>query len=192
MRFFFTNHACGFLKAVRWAIFFGVLWSAMPSTAVADVSLLWGALDRPIVDRWLRNCDESGLSGEWPVAGVLTSMMGPRYHPILHRLKMHRGIDIAGHRNDPVRAISDGWVLIVGSGDGLGRHVVIDHPFGWQSVYGHLETVWVDAGRWVSKGEVIGRMGDSGLATGVHLHFELKYQKIAVDPLSFLAADHRL
>lgn len=99
----------------------------------------------------------------------------------------HSGIDLAAARGTPVLATLPGTVTVIVSAAGYGLHVVIDHGGGLSSLYAHLDTVLVTSGDFVIAGEAIGTVGSSGNATGPHLHFELRRDGIAEDPLLDLA-----
>jgi murein DD-endopeptidase MepM/ murein hydrolase activator NlpD len=99
----------------------------------------------------------------------------------------HSGIDLAAARGTPVMATLPGIVTVIVSPTGYGLHVVIDHGGGLSSLYGHLDTVLVASGADVAVGQVIGTVGSTGNATGPHLHFEIRRDGIAEDPLLDLA-----
>lgn len=117
--------------------------------------------------------------------GLLSSPFGWRErHPILKRPAFHAGIDWAAPLGTPVRAAANGEVVAVRTGyDGYGNYLKIDHAAGIESAYAHLSTFEVGPGQRVRRGELIGRVGDSGLATAPHLHFELHVAGQPVDPL---------
>ena len=99
----------------------------------------------------------------------------------------HSAIDIAGDTGDPVYAADDGVVVYSGwSYNGYGNLVVIDHGNGWQSLYGHLDSYYVECGLSVFQGAVIGTVGNTGNSAGSHLHFELMYGTAKVNPWNFL------
>lgn len=122
------------------------------------------------------------LNFRWPVESHVLS--GYDYAPSAN----HYGIDLGGEMGDPVKAVDNGVVVYAGWNDwGYGNMVVIDHGFGWQSLYAHLAEVDVICGQEVYAGDVIGRMGDTGEADGVHLHFELRSDEYGrVNPWDFL------
>ena len=109
-----------------------------------------------------------------------------RYHPILHEYRPHVGVDLAASYGTPVQAVADGRVEFAGWCGELGRCVRLDHAQGMVSIYGHLSeiTQGLDHGEWVSLGQVIGRVGSSGLSTGPHLHFALEREGHYVNPLT--------
>lgn len=124
----------------------------------------------------------------------LTSKFGGRYHPILHFTRPHNGIDWAAKIGTPIMAAGDGEVTEAGVHSGYGRHVEIRHADGYLTTYSHMDRIARDitVGRHVSRGEVIGFLGQSGLATGPHLHFEYKLNGIFVDPLTVKVPRARL
>ena len=100
----------------------------------------------------------------------------------------HWGIDIAGDMGNPIYAADNGVVVYAGWNDwGYGEMVVIDHGFGWQTLYAHLSVVNVVCGQEVYQGDVIGLMGSTGNSTGPHLHFEMRHEEYGrVNPWDFL------
>lgn len=109
-----------------------------------------------------------------------------RRHPLLHRARPHLGVDLAAPRGTPVRAVADGRIDYAGWDGGLGRCIKIDHGAALESVYGHLSEITPGAkeGAAVERGQVIGYVGATGLATGPHLHYALERDGYYVDPLS--------
>jgi murein DD-endopeptidase MepM/ murein hydrolase activator NlpD len=97
--------------------------------------------------------------------------------------QQHQGIDLVAVRGQPVTAAGDGVVIRAEHGNGHGNHVEVDHGGGVMTRYSHLSAILVVPGVAVKQGESIGLAGDTGLATGVHLHFELWRSGQAVDPL---------
>lgn len=117
-----------------------------------------------------------------PCEGPVTSGFGNRFHPILHRWKMHTGIDFGAPYGAPIRAAAGGTVLFAGYTRGYGNLVVLYHGNGVTTLYGHCSALLVSADQRVSQGQVIARVGATGLATGPHLHFELRHNGVAVHP----------
>lgn len=109
-----------------------------------------------------------------------------RYHPILHEYRPHVGVDLVAKYGAPVEAIADGRVQYAGWCGELGRCVRLDHAQDMVSIYGHLSqiTPGLSRGDWVSLGEIIGRVGSSGLSTGPHLHFAMEREGHYVNPLT--------
>jgi len=122
----------------------------------------------------------------WPVHGPISSPFGPRIHPIYGAPSFHTGIDIAVPEGTPVRAAASGTVTFAGWYEGFGVLVVIDHGNGYESYYAHLSKLLVSAGQSVSAGDVIALSGNTGLSTGPHLHFEVRYFGTPVDPRPLL------
>ncbi|MGF1551660.1 MAG: peptidoglycan DD-metalloendopeptidase family protein [Paracoccaceae bacterium] len=124
-----------------------------------------------------------------PVAGGrLTSSFGYRSDPFRKRRSMHSGIDIAAARGTPVNATAAGVVTFVGWQRGYGRVVEIRHAFGFETLYAHLDRTRVVLGQRVAKGERIGDMGSTGRSTGNHVHYEVRLDETAVNPLRFIEA----
>jgi murein DD-endopeptidase MepM/ murein hydrolase activator NlpD len=117
---------------------------------------------------------------QWPARGVLTSRYGWRYR------RHHEGIDVAAPRGTPVYAAQEGVVEFAGWRGGYGLAVFIDHGGGVVTVYGHASTLLVRPGQRVKKGQMIARVGCTGRCTGSHLHFEVRIQGRAVNPLPYL------
>ena len=108
-----------------------------------------------------------------------------RMHPILHKIKAHNGVDYAARRNTPVKASGDGVISFVGFKGGYGRTIEIKHGGNIKTLYAHLEKYNSKSkvGNKVRQGEIIGYVGDSGQATGPHLHFEFWQGKTRTDPV---------
>ena len=120
----------------------------------------------------------------------LVSSFGYRFHPVYHRPILHRGIDITGPSGYPIFAKGDVVVETVSvSFYGYGNCVVIDHGFGYKTRYAHLRSALVAPGQKVSRGDQIARMGNSGLSTGTHLHYEVIYRGNPVNPWNYLTDD---
>lgn len=118
---------------------------------------------------------------------------GWRNHPIYHRYIYHKGIDLGSDRGTLVYSSGDGVVSFVnarGTGRrGYGKHIVIDHGFGYKTKYAHLNTVSVTEGQSVKRGEIIGTVGNTGGSTGPHLHYEVLYMGSPVNPLNYFRRD---
>src|SRR5215510_12190364 len=129
-----------------------------------------------------------------PVTGEtdLTSSFGMRLHPILKRLAIHTGIDLRGDLGEPVRATATGKVTIAGRQRGYGNVVEISHGNGLATRFGHLSEINVKVGQVVRIGEIVGKIGSTGLSTGPHLHYETRLNGKPVDPQKFLRAGLRL
>jgi murein DD-endopeptidase MepM/ murein hydrolase activator NlpD len=126
-----------------------------------------------------------------PIDGArLSSVFGPRRHPVLGYTRMHQGIDFAAPRGTPILAAGDGVVAFVGRNGGYGRYVRLMHNDDYSTAYAHLSGVAAGLARGsrVKQGEVIGFVGATGIATGPHLHYELLHHDAQVNPLSVKVA----
>lgn len=123
----------------------------------------------------------------YPAAGSLSSPFGMRNDPFTGVRRMHYGIDLANYTGSPVKASMEGRVIAAGySSRTYGNYVIVKHSGGFQTLYGHLQDVYVTNGMSVRQGQTIGTMGNTGRSTGPHLHFSIyKYQN-PVDPLTYL------
>jgi murein DD-endopeptidase MepM/ murein hydrolase activator NlpD len=119
-------------------------------------------------------------------SGRLSSGYGPRYNPILKRRQMHRGIDWAAPRGTRVRAAGNGVVVEIDRSGAYGRYLRIDHGRTISTVYAHLQSYapGMRIGRRVRQGDIIGRTGSTGRATGPHLHYEVLVANRQIDPLA--------
>ncbi len=122
----------------------------------------------------------------WPVQGRITSNYGIRIHPVFKTKTKHSGIDIAAVTGTPVASAAAGEVLFAGKMRGYGNVVIIDHGNDLTTVYGHLSTIECSEGQQVAKGGIIGKVGMTGIATGPHLHFEVRVNGNTVDPMTYL------
>lgn len=108
-----------------------------------------------------------------------------RYRP--SKNKKHTGIDIAGKKGSPIFSVASGRVVYQGRRfSGYGKMILIAHDKGISTLYSHLNDIFVHAGQRLSRGQLIGTMGRTGRATGVHLHFELMENKIPVNPEKYI------
>jgi murein DD-endopeptidase MepM/ murein hydrolase activator NlpD len=123
-----------------------------------------------------------------PASQAITSGFGPRSDPFLARAAMHTGIDFRGDTGDAARATAPGRVTEVGVNGGYGKMVEIDHGYGLTTRYAHLSAFDVETGDIVERGQIIGRVGSTGRSTGPHLHYEIRIDGEAVDPMRFLRA----
>jgi len=118
--------------------------------------------------------------------GPLTSGFGRRVHPIHGYMVMHKGLDIGGQTGDIVLAPADGVVIWTGYRGGYGKTVVLDHGYGLQTHYAHLNGYQVEVGDQVRRNQRIAEMGSTGRSTGPHLHYEVRQNGRPLDPLPFL------
>ena len=123
----------------------------------------------------------------WPTdSGELSSRYGYRQDPFGYGSDFHPGIDIAGNYGDPVYASAAGYIEQASWNGGYGRYIKISHGNGYETAYGHLSSMEVEAGESVKKGDIIGYVGSSGYSTGPHLHFEVLVNEQTVNPLKVL------
>ena len=127
---------------------------------------------------------ETGDHSDWirPASGRISSGFGMRYHPILHREKLHTGEDIAAVYGSPFRAARGGRVLYAGWQTAYGKTIIIDNGNGTTTLYGHASKLDVSAGQSVGQGQQIGNVGSTGWSTGPHLHFEVRKNGVPIDP----------
>ena len=123
-----------------------------------------------------------------PVTGEISSDFGWRTDPFTHQRAWHNGVDIAAPEGSPVSACWDGQVVFSGRKAGYGNLVVLEHAGGWRSYYGHNASVSAAQGQEVKAGQQIAKVGQTGRATGPHLHFELRLGETAVDPMKLAGA----
>lgn len=115
----------------------------------------------------------------------LTSKFGKRKHPIHQVKRHHNGLDLAAESETPIRAIREGVVIFADTYKGYGKLIVVKHTGGYSSHYGHCKAIQVDPGKKVKAGEIIATVGSTGLATGPHLHFEIRANGKPQDPLKY-------
>ena len=119
----------------------------------------------------------------------ISSGFGRRYHPILKVLRAHTGIDIAAAKGTPVYATADGTVSSQTPGGGYGNVVVINHGYSYQTLYAHLSKKAVRPGQKVTRGEIIGYVGSTGMSSGPHLHYEVIKDGVRVNPVHYFFND---
>jgi murein DD-endopeptidase MepM/ murein hydrolase activator NlpD len=129
-----------------------------------------------------------GVTLRYPIPGApVVSTFGMRMDPVLHVYRMHEGIDIYAPEGTPIHAAGSGTIIWTGPRHGYGNAVFIDHGNGVVTVYAHQSRIAVRTGQHVSSGQVIGYVGHTGLAAGPHLHFEVRIDGTAYDPLRFVS-----
>ena len=144
---------------------------------------LEGGLTPSFVGDWTQFADAPSI---WPVEGRVGSSFGQREDPFNGEGKFHTGIDIEAPSGTPVRAAADGDVSGASMGAGYGRQVVLNHGHDVLTVYAHLSSIAVLPGQHVIRGQVIGYVGQSGHATGPHLHYEVRVHNVPVNPHKYL------
>lgn len=134
----------------------------------------------------------SGIPNGDPTKGLgrITDKFGNRVHPILRYTQLHPGLDFGLPMGTPVVATADGVVQSAGAQPGYGHIVEIRHNYGFGTRYGHLNGKYeVKAGDFVKKGDIIAYSGNSGLSTGPHLHYEIRFIQKPLDPMAFYEWD---
>jgi len=124
--------------------------------------------------------------------GRITSDFGMRLHPIFKRYRKHPGIDFAAKPGAPIYATADGVVKLAKFNGGYGNCVFLDHLYGFESRYGHMQKILVRRGQRVKRGDKIGLVGKTGVATAPHLHFEVHYKGKEVNPEHYFFNDPSL
>ena len=119
-------------------------------------------------------------------AGQITSLFGCRSDPLEGDGRFHYGLDIAGEEGAVIRAFADGTVTAIGSSTDLGSYVTVTHEGGFSTLYAHCRKITASDGQQVRAGDPIAEMGDTGRATGFHLHFELHHDDTYLNPIYYV------
>lgn len=120
----------------------------------------------------------------------IASGFGRRIDPIYKTVKLHAGLDFAAPQGTPIYATADGVVRVSGNtGNGYGNHVIINHGYGYETLYGHQYRIKAKAGQRVKRGELIGWVGSTGKSTGPHLHYEVHKNRQRINPIFFFYND---
>lgn len=122
----------------------------------------------------------------WPTAGIIEAPYGRRLHPIYRYYHTHTGVDIGGKSGNPIYAAASGTVIFAGKNGGYGNCVEISHGNGLVTRYAHCSKILVNKWQTVDVGEQIAKVGQTGTATGPHLHFEILLNNQAIDPTIFI------
>ena len=161
---------------------------------VAEIEARWQELDQRVGElqaQYEKERAPGNISGDgfiWPCsANIITSLAGTRTHPVTGQERYHSGVDIGCPAGDPVWAAASGTVSSAGWNGNYGNCVMISHDNGYTTVYGHLDSIAVSSGQSVSAGTTVGYCGSTGLATGPHLHFEIRSGGDFLDPLDFFS-----
>lgn len=157
-------------------------------TSAYDLKVLAGILkDNPALKaelfRYIPDINPLNPKRDNPVS----SNFAVRMHPLDKQMKMHHGIDIAAPAGTPVHVAANGRVTRASQSDsGYGNQVVVEHEFGFSTVYAHLYTFIVKEGMMLTKGDIIGFVGSTGKSTGNHIHYEIRKEGKPIDPLPFI------
>jgi len=148
------------------------------------------------IEKLIKNQDEkmASMPAIQPVSNKqlnrVASGFGLRIDPVYGTPKMHKGLDFSAPQGTPIYATGDGVIKLAGSSEGgYGNHVIINHGYGYETLYGHMVRVKARTGQKVKRGEVIGWVGSTGKSTGPHCHYEVHINNQAVDPVYFFYND---
>lgn len=157
----------------------GGCWPWLRVIALVSLCLVVGCSAKRVRGGWNGEPVPDGHFA-WPAEGRISSLFGPRGRA------NHDGIDIAAGEGTPVRCAAPGVVLYSGVLRGYGRVVIVGHDYGLSSVYAHNREVFVRQGARVRRGGVIASVGRTGKVTGPNLHFEIRRENVALNPLQYL------
>ncbi len=125
----------------------------------------------------------------WDLKRIGSGFSLRRYHPILKRYRAHEGIDLIANTGTDIYASADGTVKTVRYSDSFGKMVEVDHGFGLLTLYAHMSKQEVKIGDVVKRGQIIGKVGSTGLSGGPHLHYEVHVKNKEVDPVKYFFSD---
>ncbi|WP_456401225.1 M23 family metallopeptidase [Persephonella sp.] len=117
---------------------------------------------------------------------VITSRFGYRKHPVNGHRDFHPGVDLRARIGTPVYATANGIVEFAGRKGNYGKLIIIQHNYGFKTLYGHLSKIKVKTGQFIEKGQIIGYTGKTGLINGPHLHYEIRYLQRPLNPVNFI------
>ena len=144
-------------------------------------------LEKRLRDYELILSQQSVRPSIWPVTGRLTDFFGPRRNPFGGGSReFHPGQDIANTTGTPIIATANGVIITADWQNGYGRLVEVDHGDGLTTRYGHLSKILVEPGQLITRGQIVGLLGSSGRSTGPHLHYEVRINNEAVNPMDYL------
>lgn len=123
-----------------------------------------------------------------PVCGALTSAFGYREHPVEGEERFHYGVDLAADTGTAISCFADGTVTAVGESSSYGKYCIVAHAGGYSTLYAHCSRITASSGTAVTEGQKIAEVGETGMATGPHLHFELHRDGTYLNPIYYVAA----
>lgn len=132
--------------------------------------------------------DRLGFDYCVPVTGTLSSDFGYREHPMEGEERFHYGVDLAADTGTEVRCFADGTVTAVGDSSSYGRYCVVAHEGGYSTLYAHCSRITASSGTAVKRGQKIAEVGETGIATGPHLHFELQRDGVYLNPIYYVSS----
>ena len=127
-----------------------------------------------------------GFDYQKPVEGTVTSAFGFRDHPVEGTERFHYGMDIGCEKGDIIRAFADGTVTAIAESTELGKYIIVTHAGGYTTLYAHCSRINASSGQSVRMGDPIAEVGDTGDATGYHLHFELHQNNMYLNPVYYV------
>nr|WP_326184998.1 M23 family metallopeptidase [uncultured Oscillibacter sp.] len=122
-----------------------------------------------------------------PVSGTLTSSFGYREHPVEGEERFHYGVDLAADTGTAINCFADGVVTAVGESSSYGKYCIVAHAGGYSTLYAHCSRVTASSGAAVTEGQKIAEVGETGMATGPHLHFEIQQNGTYLNPIYYVA-----
>lgn len=122
-----------------------------------------------------------------PLQGVLSSRFGYREHPVEGEERFHYGVDLAADKGTDICCFAEGTVRAVGESSSYGNYCIISHDDGFETLYAHCDRITVSSGTALQMGEKLGEVGETGMATGPHLHFELHKDGVYLDPIYYVS-----
>jgi murein DD-endopeptidase MepM/ murein hydrolase activator NlpD len=125
----------------------------------------------------------------WPTPGYISSGFGRRIHPITGIRHFHHGVDIVAPKGTSVKSPANGMVIYTGRTKLNGYTIIIEHGYGYSTLYAHLKNYIVKDGQQVKRGDIIGYVGSTGLSTGDHLHYEVWKNKKRINPLPYIQGE---
>lgn len=123
-----------------------------------------------------------------PLCGTVTSGFGYREHPTAGGQRFHYGVDLAANEGTAISCFADGTVTAVGESSSYGKYCIVSHEDGFETLYAHCSRMTTSSGAEVHRGEKLGEVGQTGIATGPHLHFELHRKGVYLNPIYYVAA----
>lgn len=146
--------------------------------------------EQSVIDLWESLSERQSLLNSTPnmkpAKGWITSRFGYRVSPFSGKTALHAGLDIAAAPGSPVYAPADGVVVYASYDESYGKLITLDYGYGVTTRFGHLSQIYVQAGQRVSKWDVVGAVGNTGRSTGPHLHYEVRINGTAVDPINYI------
>ncbi len=146
--------------------------------------------EQSVIDLWESLSERQSLLNSTPnikpAKGWITSRFGYRLSPFTGKMSVHAGLDIAAAPGSPVYAPADGVVVFASYDESYGKLITIDYGYSVTTRFGHLSQIYVQVGQRVNKWDVIGAVGNTGRSTGPHLHYEVRINGTAVDPINYI------